>query len=560
MDDEAIYPDGFVSLLQTFERKLVPYQGGEAVLPDPDVDLDQLHRDSVQAPVLPSSFDHRHEAARKYQIILQEFDGSSTLWAVHAMCIAVLRRHDPPDAVRRLFLRIWREKGDQLVQELPIRWMMSAATTFADQGETPEQRAGGMGLSVLFDMIKLHDSERRVSGWRNDMAFPRRDGGLRHELAFGMEGYSLVSGDLDRNMLARLWRLAEADDALRPLGLHLLGRVVSDPNTVFARVRHYRGAKPRVEAPTDSWAVCTTTDAPVPDILRFVAHHLDLGAKRVQVYLDDPDSPAFDHLDPHPQVTVVKCDEDHWSAFGQGRPSRPLIRQSANNDLAYYACDAHWLCHLEVDEFLWSETSICDRLRALSGDMHCARIRPLEALAGDGSTFKAPVPHGPEHAERTTRAYPDHGWMTHGGLVSDPTGKLFARTGLKNINFRIHRFYDADERPLASVELDGMDICNLASAQRDAWVNKISERLRQAPRRRNMSEQAARKSVHEQLRNLEAEYGRAGLEGFYDEVFATDPATRDRLRALGLVRHRDLNLDHAVQTHFPNREQTPDDF
>ncbi|MCL6285921.1 glycosyltransferase family 2 protein [Ruegeria sp. 2012CJ41-6] len=560
MDDDAIYPDGFVSLLQTFERKLEPYRGVEAVLPDPDVDLDQLHRDSAKAPVLPSSFDHQHDATRKYQILLQEFDGHSTLWAVHAMCIAILRRRDPPEAVRHLFLRIWREKGDQLVRELPVRWQISAATTFADQGETPAQRAGGMGLSVLFDMIKIHDSERRVSGWRNDMAFPRRDGGLRHELAFGMDGYSLITGDLDRNMLARLWRLAEDDDALRPLGLHLLGLVVSDPNTVFARVRHYRGENPRAEAQTDSWAVCTTTDASTPEILRFVAHHLELGAERVHVYLDDPQSPAFDHLDPHPNVTVVMCGDDHWRSIGHGRPSRLLVRHSANNDHAYYATDAHWLCHLEVDEFLWSQTPVSDRLRALTGDVHCARIRPLEALAGDGSAFKAPVPPGPERAELTTRAYPGHGWMTHGGLVSDTTGKLFARTGLKNINFRIHRFYDADERPLASVELDGVDICNIASAQRDAWVARISDRLRKAPRRRKMSAQSARKSVHEQLRTLEAEQGKAGLEGFYDEVFATDPATRDRLRNLGLTRNRDLNLNRAVQTHFPNRGDTHNDF
>jgi hypothetical protein len=373
-----------------------------------------------------------------------------------------------------------------------------------------------------------------------------------------MEGYSLISGDLDRNMLARLWRLAEGDGALRPLGLHLLGLVVSDPNTVFARVRHYRGEKPRAEAQTDSWAVCTTTDASTPDILRFVAHHLELGAERVHVYLDDPQSPAFDHLDPHPNVTVVMCGEDHWRRLGHGRPSRLLVRHSVNNDHAYYATDAHWLCHLEVDEFLWSQTPVSDRLRALSGDVHCARIRPLEALAGDGSSFKAPVPPGPGRAELTARAYPGHGWMTHGGLVSDTTGKLFARTGLKNINFRIHRFYGADERPLASVELDGVDMCSMASAQRDIWVKKISDRLRKAPRRRKMSAAAARKSVHEQLRQLEAERGRAGLEGFYDEIFGAELAARDRLRQLNLIRHRELGLDDKLKNHFPGQDGSTD--
>lgn len=243
--DETIYPGSFYSLMRFMERREVPYDNVQAVLPSPDADLQALGLQTVAAPDIPDDSFERQDAARKFQALLVEFDGQPQLWAVHAMCIAVLRRRDPPDVAKTLFFRMWRECGFELADHLPVRWLISAATTFADHGETPEQRSGGMGLSVLFDLIKLHDSERRVSGRRNDKAFPRVKAlPMRHSLAFDMQGYSLAGGDLDKIMLARLWRLCEADPVLRPLGQRMLRMVMTDRRSVFARVQRYKRQKP----------------------------------------------------------------------------------------------------------------------------------------------------------------------------------------------------------------------------------------------------------------------------------------------------------------------------
>ncbi len=239
--DDAIYPGSFYSLLAFLERKELPYDNVGAVLPPPDVDLSLLAGQIIQAQPIPDDAFDRQDAARKFQALLVEFDGQSRLWAVHAMCIAALRRRDPDPRARDLFFRIWRERGAQMADELDVRWLISAATTFADHGQTNEQRLGGMGLSMLFDLIKLHDSERRVSARRNDRPFRRRkDKPFRAPLAFGMRAYSLKTGDLDKIMLARLWRLAEADPVLRPLGFRMLRMVMRDPRTVFARVQSYK--------------------------------------------------------------------------------------------------------------------------------------------------------------------------------------------------------------------------------------------------------------------------------------------------------------------------------
>lgn len=239
--EDTIYPGGFFSLMQALERKEPPYEGALDVLPKAQADLSAL-RDALLSPDLPRvEKAHRCDAPGKMAEYEHEFRGRSRLLAVHAMCIAVLRRHPAPPEAVQLFLRLWREEGRFLASELPVRWLISAATTFADHGETFDQRSGGMGLSMLYDLIKLHDTERRISGRPNDQAFARlkkRD--TNHPLAFDMVPYSLEHGDLDRNMLARLWRLAERDDVLQPLGFRMLRLVMHDRRTVFARMQRYK--------------------------------------------------------------------------------------------------------------------------------------------------------------------------------------------------------------------------------------------------------------------------------------------------------------------------------
>ncbi|WP_037315999.1 hypothetical protein [Ruegeria halocynthiae] len=240
--DKENYPGGFYALMRHLERKEVPYLDSHLALPGADVDLDDLSQARVNAPDPEAVFENRRDARRKLHDLQLELAGSTQLHLVHALCIALLRRRPAPPEARALFFRMWKEKGAELAQDLPVRWLISSATTFADHGETMDQRLGGQGLSMLFDLIKLHDSERRISLQPNDQGF--RAQGNKHSdvpLAFDMGGYSLPSGDLDRNMLARLWRYAENDPVLRPLGVRMLKMVMYDRRSIFGRIQKYKG-------------------------------------------------------------------------------------------------------------------------------------------------------------------------------------------------------------------------------------------------------------------------------------------------------------------------------
>lgn len=236
------YPGGFYSLMRRLERRETPFDNPLAVLPPADCDLETLLEQQISdAPDITGMVENRCDALRKQALLRAEFSGRPELWALHALCIAILRRRSPPPEAQQLFMRIWREHGASLAQELPVRWLISAATTFADHGETIDQRLGGQGLMLVFDLIKLHDSERRESRRKNSDGFPRQRGGTKpDDLAFGMVPYSLDRGDLDMNLLARLWRHSEEDAVLRPLGVQMLRMVMNDPRSIFGRIQRYK--------------------------------------------------------------------------------------------------------------------------------------------------------------------------------------------------------------------------------------------------------------------------------------------------------------------------------
>ena len=233
---DHIYRGGYYSVMRHFESKQMPLTHLEQVLPPEDVDLAQLMRAKVVTPPPLKALPQHHAGIRRHELATA-LAGHSELVLLHAMLIATLRKSDFPSFALPMFLRIWDEEGPEFVKTLPIRWQISAATTFADHGVTADQRVCGMGLMMLFDMVKMHDSERRMSGRPGSRPYRRSAGIKKPPLAFDMPRYSLSRGDADRNMLARLWRLSERDDTIAPLAQNMLRLVMTDDRSIFARLQ-----------------------------------------------------------------------------------------------------------------------------------------------------------------------------------------------------------------------------------------------------------------------------------------------------------------------------------
>lgn len=237
--DTLTYPGAPLMVIDRWQERRAPLRfGPDEALPPLDADLVLLAATPlpliVPEPVPPvSSF------AMKRRSLLGELAGGSELALLHGLLIACLRKRTWPDHAPALFRRLWTEQAEHLLGTLPPRWLISAAITFADHGETEHQRHLGQSLNLLFSLMKLYEFERLYSGLPPTEAY-RPGKRAKAPLPLDMPVFSLGTGGLDFNLLAPIWASAQTDDLLGPLACHLLEALNRDPGTLFRRIGEMR--------------------------------------------------------------------------------------------------------------------------------------------------------------------------------------------------------------------------------------------------------------------------------------------------------------------------------
>lgn len=303
-----------------------------------------------------------------------------------------------------------------------------------------------------------------------------------------------------------------------------------------------------------TWGVSATILAPVDEILRFAAYHLEAGAHRLYIYLDDENHAAFDALKSHPKIRPTLCDSAYWNGK---RPKKHQVRQTHNATHAYKRqAEVDWLIHMDVDEFLTSDQPIADVLAGLPQTDKIARIRPMEQLAGDGTAFKAFVPNGPDRTRIVADLYPTYGTYIKGGFLSHLAGKCFVRSGLRSVRIQIHNAFQHDEMLKGNEDTAGIDLAHCHAKSWHDWLAAYRYRLEKGSYRSELAPNRPRDkgglSMHELFQMIEAEDGEAGLRAFFTEVCMDTPTLRQSLANHGLLRHADLDLNTTILMHFPD--------
>ncbi|WP_146588991.1 glycosyltransferase family 2 protein [Puniceibacterium confluentis] len=571
------YPGGIKAVLAQMEgrRDGFSYAPGES-LPAPDVDLAPLltrivtdpDRDPGENSKIRSTYHRKRFALR------QEFTGAPEICFLNGLLIAHLRKRDFPEQAPALFQRLWAEHGEFLCNTLNARWLVSSVTTFGDHGQGPVQRSVGLALTVLFGTMKLYETERLYSGLTPDRAFTL-DNKVRAKLPADMDAYSITAGGLDVNMLGRLWQESEADPVIAPLAQHLLDLLIHDDRTLFRRLMTMRQRKTRRDAsepvkaakksniaPVPAgrlrlaagdlrWGLVSTIKAPPRQIARFAAHHLELGAQALHIFLDEPDPEVAAYLKRHPRIQVTQCDTAYWQSAGRARMESHQLRQAFNatRTLRAVTADLDWIGHIDVDELLLAETAITSALARIPPAVAVARLTPAELLASDAAADR------PEHFKLTHKAagvpkaslqdvYPTFGLHLYGGFLSHTTGKVFARTGIPDTRLGIHTLKykgaDATNRaPLSQVFLGHLHAPSWGHF-RDHFEFR---RTRGSYRPRTES---GRLDLSDILAFLADTEGEAGLRTLFDEVALDTPDLRARLTARGMLLTHPLDPDAAV--------------
>ncbi|MHA6264015.1 glycosyltransferase family 2 protein [Arenibacterium sp. CAU 1754] len=308
------------------------------------------------------------------------------------------------------------------------------------------------------------------------------------------------------------------------------------------------------DANTPKWGIVSTIKASARDILNFAAHHIDLGAHRLYLYLDAPCPEAFDTLKAHPKVRVLTCDDAHWKKLTGKKPAKHQVRQTQNATHAYNRrTEVTWLAHIDADEFLWPDGTVSGHLARLPADTLSARVYPIEALAGGGTRFKGYIPPK-DRIDLVERIYPQFGRFVKGGFLSHVAGKLFVRTGLENVELRIHNMFLEGTMNPNTADLEGVDLCHCHVHDWDGWMSSYRYRLEKGAYRAELAPAVSVENggltLHDMFTLLEAQQGETGLRAFFDEVCADTPELRQRLDQHGLLRTCDLELDRKRVKHF----------
>ncbi|WP_417742356.1 glycosyltransferase family 2 protein [Salipiger sp.] len=306
------------------------------------------------------------------------------------------------------------------------------------------------------------------------------------------------------------------------------------------------------------WGTVTTTNAALPEILDFAAWHLELGAHRIYLYLDDENPEAQTVLSAHPKIRVFRTDETWW-AKRNGRPAKHQVRQGANARHANNReREVDWLAHIDTDEFLLPARPVSEVLAALPERCLCARVRPVEALApltpGPETAFKAfPLDQRARQAAAEA-CFPTWGRHLSGGFLSHVAGKLFFRPGTKGLKIRIHNIeLDGQSNP-GQIELTDIELGHFHAADWAHFLRLYRFRLAQGSYRAELKPQArgdGAVNLHSLFEMIESEGGEAALRLFYEEVCTARPKLLDQLAERGLLRRQRMDLDALRRRHFP---------
>jgi len=568
------YPGGFDAILTQMEGRRDPftYEGNEA-LPPLDVDFAPLKIARVDGRA-PSVEGSRSSYARKLRDLSEEFDGLPELMLLHGLLVAHLRRRSAPGHTAALFQRLWAEESDWLLARLDVRWLVSAITTFGDHGATESQRRLGQSLSLLFGMMKLYETERLYSGAQPDKAFEWSRRG-QVPLAMQMDAFALGGGGLDVNMLGRLWQDAQDDPVIAPLAKHLLELLIADDRTVFRRLRLMRrqrekaqkveGVRPKrghgapsqviavpakvvkTDPATLRWGTVSLVRAPLSRIAQFAAYHLDLGAHRLHIHLDEPQPEALAYLSRHPAIEVTTCDADWWEGQKKPRIKGHQLRQVWVATQTYHRCDLDWLAHIDVDEFILSPQPLPAVLAAMPADIVALHLPPAELLAGTTDRFKlTPRSVGQEKAVLED-IYPNFGGHLRGGFISHLEGKLVARCGIAGLRFGLHALLQNGQPASNRLTRPAVHLGHAHAPDWDTFRQHLEFRLLQGSYRK-VEDSAFHLS--DILALLREEEGESGLRAFFSEVCEGTDTLTAALEAHGMLIRAPLELDAKVMRTF----------
>jgi hypothetical protein len=292
------------------------------------------------------------------------------------------------------------------------------------------------------------------------------------------------------------------------------------------------------------WGIVATVKAPIIRIQAFIAYHLQLGASKIHIFFDDPDDPAFSVVRGIPGVRATRCDSKHWERYN-GRPEQHQNRQARNAMRAYFSTSVSWLCHIDIDEFLFPKQSISEIVSSLPAEQSMLRMEPFEAIHNSvisEDIFTACAFRGPlsgRYEGLLPIVFGKYSNILPEGMLSHGSGKAFFRTGIRGFVPRIHGASLNGKRISGMLFESRIKLLHFHAEDREAWLAALPYRLSKGAYRKRLP-----------LVQLLGKGSPSEVQEFYQQTQMLNSDKLAILRGEGRLVEADLHLKRAVLHKF----------
>ncbi len=235
------------------------------------------------------------------------------------------------------------------------------------------------------------------------------------------------------------------------------------------------------------WGVASTIRARAEYVADFVRHYLDLGAAEIFLFLDDPATAATAPVDRDPRIKTIVCDADFWRS---GRPAKLNDRQLANLRHALSNAGVGWMLNADLDERVSCQAFLSEMLEGVKSDVLSISLPPMEAVydafPSVSSAFRTPW-FKPVLAEREAsqsganailfEMHGDLARLTRHGLFGHIRGKYLVRTGVPDIDLRLHAVVSPDPAAITGLRIAGLELLHFDTLTFEDWREKWGLRV-----------------------------------------------------------------------------------
>lgn len=169
-----------------------------------------------------------------------EFIDKPEICFYHATLVVLLRRGYKSKETFEEFEKLWETESDFLLNNLSLRWIVSACDTFVDHSPNPLRSAILLNVSTLINTLKTYETEKFLRGFETVDDINEKNVEalyLKHlELYQGLTYFRIGTDDTLRNMRTRYEAFQNLDQIAASILLFVFEKI-QNSQTAFALIR-----------------------------------------------------------------------------------------------------------------------------------------------------------------------------------------------------------------------------------------------------------------------------------------------------------------------------------